>query len=81
MPTSIHIPTALLAEVSRRAKSLRVSRNRYIVSVLEKEVAHRTTWSPAFIQSLERLGTDGDAFADVLDDVISQRTSKRPVRF
>lgn len=52
MPTSLHIPKPLLAEVDRRARHLRISRNRFIVRTLEKELADQAHWSPDFFERL-----------------------------
>ena len=38
MATSIHIPKPLLAAVDRKARTLKISRNRLIVRALEKEL-------------------------------------------
>ncbi len=81
MPTSIHIPRELLAAVERRAKELKVSRNRFIVSVLENEFRRRTDWSESFQKRLGGLAADGDAFAAELEAVVQTRRSKRPVQF
>ena len=81
MPTSIHLPRALLAEVERRAKAQKISRNRLIVSVLENEFKRRTDWSESFQQLLGSLGSDGDAFATELEAVVRTRRSKRPIEF
>jgi hypothetical protein len=48
MPTTVHIPKPLLAAVDRKAKALRVSRNKLIVRALEREVADRD-WTPGLL--------------------------------
>ena len=45
MPTSVHIPKPLLVAVDRRARALKISRNRLIVQALEREVTEGSTWS------------------------------------
>jgi metal-responsive CopG/Arc/MetJ family transcriptional regulator len=42
MPTTVHIPAALLNSVDRRANALGVSRNRLIVRALEQAVSERS---------------------------------------
>lgn len=43
MPTTVHIPEALLESIDRRARALGVSRNRLIVRALEQAVRERST--------------------------------------
>ena len=52
MPTSVHIPGPLLEQVDRRARRLKLSRNRFIVQILERELARDSTWSPGFFELL-----------------------------
>jgi hypothetical protein len=79
MPTTVHIPPALLKAVDRRAKALRVSRNRLIVRALERAVSERSGWAPEF---LDRLRETDDETAAAVDDLIvavrRARRSKRP---
>ena len=81
MPMSIHLPRALLVEIERRAKVLKVSSNRLIVSVLENEFKRRTDWSESFKKRFGSLAADGDAFATKLEAVVRTRRSKRPIEF
>ena len=46
MPTTIHIPDALLERVDTRAKTLGISRNRLILEALEEKVGARDEWAP-----------------------------------
>jgi len=81
MPTSVHIPGPLLAAVDRRAKALKVSRNRVIVRALERELTAGTQWSPGFFSELEAPERGIGAAADEMLKAISkQRRSKKPVR-
>jgi len=43
----------LLRAVDRKARALKVSRNRLIVRALEREVATSSSWSPGFFEKLE----------------------------
>lgn len=52
MPTTIHVPEALLAEVDKRAKALKLSRNRFILTALEQALAAERGWSPGFIDAV-----------------------------
>jgi len=79
MPTSVHFPKLLLAELDRRARHLRVSRNRLIVRAVERDLAMRTHWSPGFF---DRLAAQGPGSADAVDEMLrviaSRRTRKPP---
>ncbi len=79
MPTTVHIPPSLLDAVDRRAKALRVSRNRLIVRALQREVSAPAGWSPEFF---DRLQDVDDHTAAAVDDLLAavrkRRRSKRP---
>lgn len=81
MPTSVHISKALLVAVDRRARALKISRNRLIVRALERELVDGSEWSPEF---LERLAATDSGIAEAADEMLSQiqthRRSKKPVR-
>jgi metal-responsive CopG/Arc/MetJ family transcriptional regulator len=74
MPTSIHIPKALLAAVDRKARTLRMSRNRLIVQALEREVDARG-WSPGFFEELRSV--DRRTAADLRDSMEAVHASRR----
>jgi hypothetical protein len=76
MPTSVHIPKPLLAAVDRKAKALRISRNRLIIKALEAEVEERG-WSPGFFDKLRDLDpSTAKAFRETMDVVRAARRSK-----
>jgi metal-responsive CopG/Arc/MetJ family transcriptional regulator len=81
MPTSVHIPKALLEAVDRRARALKISRNHLIVRVLEKEMGADGGWSEGFF---ERLSARNETIAPAVDDLLANirktRRSKAPVR-
>jgi metal-responsive CopG/Arc/MetJ family transcriptional regulator len=81
MPTSVHLPKPLLDAVDRRARRLHLSRNRFIVSVLEKELGKETNWTPHFFDQLSTV-TPGAAQAvdDMLSAIRAHRTRKAPPR-
>jgi len=81
MPTSVHIPKPLLLAVDRRARTLKISRNRLIVQALEREVTQGSTWSPDFFRQLEsaQAGVE-NAAEEMLKAIQSQRRSKKPVQ-
>lgn len=82
MPTSVHIPPALLKEVDKKAQALKISRNRLIVQALEREMKVGPNWSPAFFTTLACADPDvAQAAAEMLDAIATQRQSKKPVRF
>lgn len=79
MPTTIHIPSALLKSVDQRAKALGLSRNRLIVRALERVVSERSTWAPEFLERLRSVDHATVAAVDeLLADVKQARRSKPP---
>jgi predicted transcriptional regulator len=79
MPTTVHIPPALLKSVDRRAKALGVSRNRLIVKALERAVTERSAWAPEFLDKLRAVDAGTvRAVDDLLHDVTRARRSKPP---
>jgi hypothetical protein len=82
MPTSIHIPKHLLLAVDRKARALRVSRNRLIVQALEREVTPGSDWSPDFFARLAAPDAGiGEAVDEMLKAIKANRSSKKPVRW
>lgn len=80
MPTSLHIPAPLLQTVDRLAKSHKISRNRFIVEALKKEVAAARDWSPGFFDQLASQSSDTTEAVDALLFAIkANRKSKGPV--
>jgi predicted transcriptional regulator len=81
MPTSVHIPKPLLVAVDRRARALKISRNRLIVQALEREVKGGADWSPGFFERLEDTEPALAATVDrMLEEIRHGRRSKGPVR-
>jgi len=79
MPTTVHIPSALLESVDRRAKALGISRNRLIVRALENEITQRTTWDPEFLERLRDVDAEtADAVDELVTAVKQARRSKAP---
>jgi metal-responsive CopG/Arc/MetJ family transcriptional regulator len=79
MPTTVHIPAALLKSVDRRAKALGVSRNRLIVRALERAVSERAGWAPEFLEKLRTVDDETAAAVDhLVKDVKQARRSKPP---
>ena len=81
MSTTIHVSKELLAAVDRRAKDLRLTRNRYIVQALERSLRSDTAWSPAFVEALRAAGRDRElqrTLADMRAAIKANRMSKGP---
>jgi predicted transcriptional regulator len=77
MATSVHIPKPLLEAVDRRARRLKLSRNRFIVKVLEKELERETHWSPGFFEKLADVAPgDAEAIDVMLAAIRKARTRK-----
>jgi hypothetical protein len=80
MPTSVHIPKPLLSVVDRKARALKISRNRFIVQALEHQVNQGDDWSPDFFSRLEKREPGIDAAAEEMARAIrTHRRSKKPV--
>ena len=82
--TRVPIPSSLLSLVDKRAEELGLSRNRYIVQVLERSLEGETNWSPAFIEQLEAAHQDEEC-RETLEEmrrvIASSRQSKTsPIR-
>ena len=81
MSTTIHLSGDLLAAVDRRAKDLRLTRNRYIVQALERSLHSDTAWSPAFVEELRAARQDRElqrTLAEMRAAIKANRTSKGP---
>ena len=79
MPTTVHVPPALLKSVDRRAKALGLSRNRLIIRALERLVSDRSGWAPEFLDKLRQVDPSVVKAVDqLLINVTSSRRSKRP---
>ena len=79
MPTTIHIPPALLKSVDRRARALGVSRNRLIVRALERAVTNQSGWAPEFLEKLRDVDREtATAVDELLTGVKRARRSKQP---
>jgi metal-responsive CopG/Arc/MetJ family transcriptional regulator len=82
MSTSIHIPKPLLEAVDRKARALKMSRNRLIVRALERELKPGADWSPGFFERLATVEPKTVAAVDeMLSSVRKARTSKPPRHF
>ena len=79
MATSVHIPKALLDAVDRRARQLKISRNRFIVQVLREELARSTEWSPGFFEKIAAGAADRAAVEEMLGAIRAHRTAKKPI--
>jgi hypothetical protein len=80
VPTTVHIPEKLLNEVDKRAKTLRLSRNRFIVDALQKALAEEPPWSPGFLDALQSF-TPLDGEYDIATLVRMNRRSRKSPLF
>ena len=79
MPTSVHLPKPLLEAVDRRARALRISRNRLIVRALERELSAPGDWSPGFFEELASTTDEvAQGVDELLEAVMASRRSKPP---
>jgi len=81
VPTSVRIPKPLLVAVDRRARALKISRNRLTVQALERGVREASSWSADFF---ERLGSTipdvAEGAEEMLKGIRARRRSKEPVK-
>jgi predicted transcriptional regulator len=80
MPTTIHLPAALLRSVDRRAKALGVSRNRLIVRALERAVGEQAGWAPEYLEHLRQVDADTVQAVDELVNHVTQARRSKPPR-
>jgi metal-responsive CopG/Arc/MetJ family transcriptional regulator len=66
MATTVHLPTRLLEALDRRARRLGLSRNRLIVSILQRELGRESQWSAGFLERLAEVAPDDAAAVDEL---------------
>lgn len=79
MGTSVHIPAELLKAVDRRARALRISRNRMILRALERELEQGSEWSVGFFDKLRTVDHQTvDDTERMLTAIRAQRRSKGP---
>lgn len=88
MPTSVHIPKPLLVAIDRNARALNITRNRLIVTALEREIARSYARLQgkrvAFMTAYETFRAGHDLAEAGLDRAwarsLRQRESGRPVK-
>jgi hypothetical protein len=79
MATSVHIPKPLLDAVDRRARALKMSRNKLIVQALERELTGGADWPEGFFDRLETVDSAVVKAVDQMRSAIaSNRRSKGP---
>lgn len=78
--TSVHIPQELLEAVDRRARTLKVSRNKLIVQALEREIrTSEADWPDGFFERLEGASPSlVDTVNEMEDAILAARRSKGP---
>ena len=77
MPTTVHIPEALLKSIDARAKHLNISRNRFVVRALEQAVAARSEWSPQFVAALGEAVEGAELVDEMLTHIEDARRSRK----
>jgi predicted transcriptional regulator len=81
MATSVHIPKALLQAVDRRARALKVSRNKLIIQALEREVTAGADWPPGFFEQFADAEPELVSAVDEMAAAIrASRRSKGPAK-
>jgi predicted transcriptional regulator len=79
MPTTVHIPDRLLRRIDARARALGVSRNRFLVRAVEKELDGPEQWPPELVRALTRRPAPGltRAAAELLAAIRRGRRSRK----
>ena len=81
MPTTVHIPDALLAAVDKRAGELRISRNRLIVRAVEEALRKPAAWPEGFLERFRQVEPEhAGAVDEMLAGIIANRRSKGPIK-
>lgn len=80
MPTSVHLPEALLKAVDRKARSLQISRNQLVVRALEREVLEVSGWSPGFFEQLAKRSPELSRSVDELVLHVRKARRSKPAR-
>lgn len=80
MATSIDIPKPLLEAVDRKARALKMSRNRLIVRALERELTSGSDWSPGFFEQLKAVDAETAAAVDELLVAVREARRSKPPR-
>lgn len=81
MSTTVHLPPELLDSVDRRARDLRMSRNRYVIRALERSLREEEGWSPRFLDALVDAAEDREgrtAVEEMRAAIAGNRTRKPP---
>ncbi len=79
MATSVHIPKGVLEAVDRKARALRISRNRFIIRALEHEISNETGWREGFFEILQESDPVLSSAVDkMLSSIQKNRSSKAP---
>jgi metal-responsive CopG/Arc/MetJ family transcriptional regulator len=70
MSTTVDIPSNLLESVDHHAQELGLSRDRYIIRILERALATETRWSDRFVEELAAARSDDEA-REALEELVS----------
>jgi predicted transcriptional regulator len=78
MVTTVHLPPRLLERLDARARVLKVSRNRLIIEAIEDSLAPEDSWSPEFLEMLNKPleGEDRAAVNEMMSVIREHRSSK-----
>ena len=80
MSTSVNLPAALVADLDRRARELKLSRNALIVRILEEGLSRHAGWPQGFFEQLARGRKERAAVKEMLQSIRANRRSKKPGR-
>ncbi len=81
MRTTVHLPADLLKRVDDQARELGMSRHRYIIRALQRNLETETRWSARFVEELAEARSDDEARAalqELAAGIAANRTRKAP---
>ena len=80
MTTTVHIPDDILEQVDRRARDLRISRNRYIIESLRRTLSIHDDWPPEFLESIRSWSSSEAEVGQAVDGMVAAIQSNRRSR-
>jgi hypothetical protein len=80
MTTTVHIPDDILEQIDRRARDLKISRNRYIIESLRRTLSIHHEWPPEFLERIRGWSSSEAEVGEAVDDMVAAIQSNRRSR-